>query len=104
MAITHDCKYIRLTTGEDILSKCMVAYENIVLTNPVRVIAMPNKLDPSNPNIGLAPLFPYTQDEKITIDMDHVLAIMDPIKAFSDQYASIFSKIALPPKGLILPK
>ena len=99
-------KIIKLLTGEDILAD--VQLENVdplVIKNPVRIIVMPNKIDPKTPNIGFAPWAEFSDDKTFTLDKAHIVAIMNPIKEFVNQYSSMFGGILINPNGpgLILP-
>ena len=60
----------------------MDASNNCILTmkNPVRIVVMPNKIDPKTPNIGFAPWAEFSEDKTFELDKAHVLAIINPIK------------------------
>lgn len=99
-------KIIRLITGEDLLAKILPSSNDIVkMENPVRVVVMPNKIDPKTPNIGFAPWAEFSDDKEFVIDKSHVLAIITPIKEFVNQYNIMFSKLVVPTgiNNLILP-
>jgi hypothetical protein len=74
-----------------------------MIKNPVRIVVMPNKIDPTKPNIGFAPWADFSDQKDFKIDMSHVICIMSPIKQFLDQYNGMFGKIVNPSAGLILP-
>lgn len=102
----YKIKLIKLVNGEELLAETLVKVEIPVITlrNPVRVIVVPNKLNPSTPSVGFAPWAQFTLDDTFHIDKMHVIAIMDPIADFITQYKSLFSKIVTPlSSGLILP-
>lgn len=99
----------RMLNGEELLGSMETPPEKgenpLKLENVVRIVVMPNKMDPSSPNIGLAPYSQFTKDTKISIDRQHVVAIMNPITQFVTQYKQLFSTVLTPEnKGLILPK
>lgn len=97
-------KIIKLLTGEELLAKVLPSSNEVVkMENPVRIVVMPNKIDPKTPNIGFAPWAEFSDDREFVIDKSHVLAIITPIKQFVDQYNTMFSKIVTPQSGLILP-
>ena len=102
-----DIKLIKLLNGEELLAEVIdTAYNNyttVLMKNPVRVVVMPNKLDPKTPNIGFAPWAEFTDDKEIEISKASVMAIMNPIKEFLNQYQSMFGKVVTPTSGLILP-
>ena len=101
---------LRMLNGEELLAsmekKPSPADQVLNLKNVVRVVVIPSKVDPKAPSIGLAPFTQFSNDDDITIDKRHVLAIMTPIKQFTEQYKALFSKVLTPEnnQGLILPK
>jgi hypothetical protein len=97
-------KLIRLITGEEIIATIISSEFGVVkFENPIRIVVIPGKSTPNNPTIGFAPWAEFTDDKEFTIDKNHVLAIMEPIKQFVDQYKSTFSKIIQPQtSGIIL--
>ena len=97
-------KIIKLLTGEDILAE--VPLENVdplVIKNPVRIIVMPNKIDPKTPNIGFAPWAEFSDDKTFTLDKANIIVIMNPIKEFIQQYNSMFGGLVLPTSNLLVP-
>jgi len=96
-------KILKLISGEEILADVSVTSQVVVLRNPVRVIVMPNKLDPKTPQVGFAPWAEFSDDKSFTIDMSHVICIMTPVKEFVNQYNSMFGGLVLPTGNLITP-
>lgn len=97
-------KIVKLLSGEELLTEILPSSETVCkMKNPVRVVVMPNKIDPKTPNIGFAPWGEFSDDKEFIVDKSHVVVIMTPIKQFVDQYNSMFSKIVAPQSGLILP-
>lgn len=100
---------LRMLNGEELMASMNTPPEkgetSLELENVVRIVVMPNKMDPSAPSIGFAPYSQFTKDVKITIDKQHVVAIMNPITQFVTQYKQLYSTVLTPEnKGLILPK
>jgi hypothetical protein len=94
---------VRLISGEELLGKIMPSGSEIVkIQNPVRVIVMPNKIDPKTPNVGFAPWAEFTEDKSFDIDKRHVLCIMNPVKEFINQYNSMFGGLVLPTNSNLL--
>jgi hypothetical protein len=94
---------VRLINGEELLGKIMPSGSEIVrIQNPVRVIVMPNKLDPKVPNVGFAPWAEFSEDKSFDIDKRHVLCIMNPVKEFINQYNSMFGGLVLPTNSNLL--
>ncbi len=94
---------VRLINGEELLGKIAPSSSDIVrIQNPVRVIVMPNKLDPKVPNVGFAPWAEFSEDKSFDIDKRHVLCIMNPVKEFINQYNSMFGGLVLPTNSNLL--
>ena len=97
-------KIIKLLTGEELIAKVLPSSDSVViLQNPVRIVVMPNRIDPKTPNIGFAPWAEFSDDREFVVDKSHVGAIMTPIKDFVNQYNTMFGKLVTPQSGLILP-
>jgi hypothetical protein len=101
-----DIRIVRLLNGEDLLGEVVVneVVGELMIKNPVRIVVMPNKIDPKTPNVGFAPWAEFSEQKEFKLDMSHVVAIMRPIKEFVAQYNNMFSKIVTPQaSGLIIP-
>lgn len=98
-------KIIKLITGEELLAEAVIneVVGELMIKNPVRIIVMPNKIDPKTPNIGFAPWAEFSDDKQFKLDMSHVVAIMTPIKEFVNQYNTMFGKLVVSTNNLILP-
>jgi len=97
-------KIIKLITGEELLGEILPSSEVVCrVKNPVRIIVMPNKIDPKTPNIGFAPWAEFSDDKEFVLDKSHVLAIMTPINEFVNQYNSMFGGLVVPKSNLIIP-
>jgi hypothetical protein len=94
---------VRLINGEELLGKILSTTSDVVrIQNPVRVVVMPNKIDPKTPNVGFAPWAEFTEDKSFDIDKRHVLCIMNPVKEFINQYNSMFGGLVLPTNSNLL--
>lgn len=99
-------KIIKLITGEELLAEVTISSPiptSITLKNPVRIVVMPNKVDPKTPNVGFAPWAEFSEDKTFDLDKAHILAIINPIKEFVNQYNSMFGGLVVPSSNLILP-
>lgn len=94
---------VKLLTGEELLAEVLHVGASVQMKNAVRIVVMPNKIDPKTPNIGFAPFAEFSDDKQVTIDKSHVVAIMTPIKEFVNQYNSMFGGLVVPSSNLILP-
>lgn len=96
-------KYIKLLNGEELVAEVIKDDLRTVVKNPIRLVLMPSKADPKTPSIGLAPWAEFSEEKEITLDRNHILAIMTPIQEVVNQYNTIFGGIVAPSSKLILP-
>jgi hypothetical protein len=97
-------KIVRLINGEELLGEIMPSSSDVCrIKNPVRIIVMPNKIDPKTPSVGFAPWAEFSEDREFSLDKRHILAIINPIKEFVNQYNSMFGGLVVPTSNLILP-
>jgi Sm_like domain len=99
-------KLIKLITGEELLGEVASTSPiptSVVLKNPVRIVVMPNKIDPKTPNIGFAPWAEFSDEKEFVLDKSHILCIMTPIIEFVNQYNSMFGGLVVPKSNLIIP-
>lgn len=104
MANTENLMVLRLSTGEEIMGEVLVHDDKIYqIKNPVRVVVMPSKADPSNPSVGFAPFMQWTDDKELTLNANHVIVTATPITEFVNQYNGMFGGIVVPKSGIITP-
>jgi hypothetical protein len=97
-------KLVRLLFGDDVIAEVTDETLNITLKNPMRVVVIPGAAGQS-PNVGFAPWAPFSKETEIVLDKSNILAIMEPIDEFVQQYKMSFSPIVTPPQSkLILPR
>jgi len=102
MAITENLKIIRILGGEEIMAEVLERNKEVIrVKNPIRVVVMPNKADPKNPQVGLAPFGEFSEDKEFDLNAALVLVVMTPAKEFVNQYNSLFGGIVLPTQGII---
>jgi hypothetical protein len=103
--MADNIKILKLITGEELLAEVSdsVISDKILIKNAVRIVVMPNKLDPKTPNVGFAPWADFSDDKTVTLDKSHIIAIMSPIKEFVNQYNSMFGGLVVPTSNLIMP-
>jgi hypothetical protein len=97
-------KYIKLLNGEELIAEVVTEDLKTTIKNPIRLVLMPSKADPKNPQVGLAPWAEFSDDKEIVLDRSHILAIMNPIQEIVNQYNAIFGGIVAPSSKLILPQ
>jgi hypothetical protein len=97
-------KYIKLLNGEELIAEVVTEDLKTTIKNPIRLVLMPSKADPKNPQVGLAPWAEFSDDKEIVLDRSHILCIMTPIQEIVNQYNAIFGGILAPSSKLILPQ
>jgi hypothetical protein len=97
-------KYIKLLNGEELSAEVVTEDLKTTIKNPIRLVLMPSKADPKNPQVGLAPWAEFSDDKEIVLDRSHILCIMTPIQEIVNQYNAIFGGILAPSSKLILPQ
>jgi hypothetical protein len=102
-------KIIRLLTGEEVLGEVVenhtseVYRYSLLLKNPVRVVVVPNKAQPDQPGVAFAPFCHWTKDTEIEINGDLIVATMNPVVDFINQYNATFGGLVVPDSKIILP-
>ena len=98
-------RLIRLISGEELMAEVKNETDSgISIKNPVRVVLMPNKLDPKTPTVAFAPWIEFSDDKDFTIHKAHVIVTMKPVQEFINQYNSMFGGIvSVPTTKLIMP-
>lgn len=98
-------RLIRLISGEELMAEVLSETNtDISIKNPVRVVLMPNKLDPKTPTVGFAPWVEFSDEKEFTIHKAHVIVTMKPVQEFINQYNSMFGGIvSVPTTKLIIP-
>ena len=99
--MAKNVKILKLITGEEILAEVIKNYDTVTIKNVLRIVIMPSR-DPSAPTVGLAGWAQFSKDDEITIDKSHIIAIMDPIDQFVEQYRQQFSGLVTPSSQLII--
>jgi hypothetical protein len=93
-----------MLNGDDVIAEVDVQVTRVNMKNPFRVVVMPGAAGQS-PNVGFAPWSPFSKETGFKLDMAHVVAIMEPIDEFVQQYKMSMSPIVTPPQSkLIIPR
>lgn len=99
-----DIKVIRFLGNDDMIAEIIPTDDgSLVVKNPLRIVLMPNKTDPNNPNVGFIPWMEFTSDKELTLNRNYVMTIAQPVDEFIKQYKSVFSGLALPKTQIIMP-
>ena len=102
MANAENLKLIRLLNGEEVMAEVVRdGKESMLIRNAVRIMVMPNKADPSNPSVGLAPFMQFSEDKELTLNRYCVITVATPLNEFVNQYNTIFGGIVVPDTKII---
>tara|TARA_R110000772_G_scaffold99174_3_gene198898 strand:- start:20566 stop:20916 length:351 start_codon:yes stop_codon:yes gene_type:complete len=116
--MAKNIKLLKLITGEEVLAEILLptgaqpvrlndlndihrTYSQVTIKNVLRIVILPGR-DPSAPSVGLAGWAQFAKDDEITVDRSHIIAIMEPIDQFVEQYRQQFSGLVTPPTQLII--
>jgi hypothetical protein len=89
---------LRLTTGEDVISKVVSTDENYtVLDTPMNLV-----FDPNTRGCHLVPFALYAGSEQISVKTEFVVFVTEPRKDLKDTYVQSTSKIQIAPANAIV--
>lgn len=95
---------IKFLGGEEILAE--VVSENpthINVKNAVRIVVIPDKMDPKTPQVGLAPYLQFSDTKELIFNRNLVVTTATPLVDFVNQYNSLFGGIQLATSKIITP-
>ncbi len=96
-------KILKLISREDILGEILDESDSTIrIKNPVRVIVMPSKTSPQNPQVAYAPWAEFSEQKEFTIHKAHIIVSMDPMTDFINNYNQMFGGVILPTSKLIV--
>jgi hypothetical protein len=72
-------KIVKLITGEDVVADIEILEDKVVMKNPQRFIM-------TQEGLGSIPLLPFSSDEKISVNMNHVVLIAEPDSEVKNGY------------------
>jgi len=95
---------IKFLGGEEILGEIVSESETeLDVKNPVRIVVIPDQLNPKTPQIALAPYLQFSEDKEITFNRALIVTTAKPVKEFVNQYNSLFGGIQIPTSSIITP-
>jgi len=96
---------VKFINGEEILAELVYDLSDtfIRVRNPVRVVLVPSKVDPTQPSIGFAPWCEFSAAKDLEIYKTSVVYMTEPVQEFKNQYNTMFGGIVAPSTKLILP-
>ena len=95
---------IKFLGGEEVLAE--VVSENLTqinVKNAVRIVVIPDQLNPKTPQVGLAPYLQFSDTKELTFNRNLVVTTAAPLVDFINQYNSLFGGIQLPTSKIIAP-
>ena len=102
--MASNVKLIKFLGGEEILAE-VLSEETATLTvkNAVRIVVIPDQLNPKTPQVGLAPYLQFSDDKELTFNRSLIVTTATPHTEFVNQYNSLFGGIQLATSKIITP-
>ena len=95
---------IKFLGGEEVLAEVVSQNDtSINVKNAVRIVVIPDKLDPKTPQVGLAPYLQFSEDKDLTFNKNLIVTTATPVTEFVNQYNSLFGGIQIPTSKIITP-
>lgn len=96
-------KILKLISREDILGEVLNETDSTIkIKNPVRVIVVPSKTSPQNPQVAFAPWAEFTEQKEFSIHKAHIIVSMEPMTDFINNYNQMFGGVIIPTNKLIV--
>ena len=80
----------KLKSGEEIIGDVTVIGDDVIISNPCQIM-------PTDQGLGFTPWPPFAKHDNVTVKMDWVICVTQPIDAARDAWNSKFGS------GIILP-
>ena len=97
-------KLIKFLGGEEIIAEVLSdEATSLVVKNAVRIVVIPDKIDPKSPQVGLAPYLQFSDSKELTFNKALVVTTAEPLTDFINQYNSLFGGIQLATSKIITP-
>ena len=101
--MANNVKLIRML-GEEVIAEVVSEGDTtITVKNAVRIVVIPDQVNPKNPQVGLAPFLQFSEDKEMVINKSLVITVVNPMTDFINQYNSLFGGIQLPSSKIITP-
>lgn len=95
---------IKFLGGEEVLAE--VISENVTqinVKNAVRIVVIPDQLNPKSTQVGLAPYLQFSDDKELALNKSLVVTTAAPLTDFVNQYNGLFGGIQLATSKIITP-
>jgi hypothetical protein len=97
-------KLIKFLGGEEILAEVLSdEATTLIVKNTVRIVVIPDQLNPKTPQVGLAPYLQFSDDKELTLNKALIVTTATPLTDFVNQYNSLFGGIQLATSKIITP-
>ena len=93
-----DVRVLKLVNGEDVVAKVEKQDNQLILSDPLRIIMIPSE---QGMGMALISWIPYSADDKVSIPEDRVLCNVTPENGVKVEYQNQTSSIVQPNQGLI---
>lgn len=95
---------IKFLGGEEVLGEVLSEdATSITVKNPVRIVVIPDQLNPKTPQVGLAPYLQFSETKELTFNRNLVITTATPLTEFVNQYNGLFGGIQIPSSKIITP-
>ena len=94
-------KILRFFNEEIIAEVVSETDTTIDVKNPLRIVVIPNKADPSNPSVGFAPYCEWITETTLTLSKNLLVFQGTPITVFLNQYNAQYSGLIIPDSKII---
>jgi hypothetical protein len=97
-------KLIKFLGGEEIVAEVVKETDTTLeVKNAVRIVVIPDQLNPKTPQVGLAPYLQFSDTRELTFNRNLVVTTAVPLTDFLNQYNSLFGGIQLATSKIITP-
>ena len=95
---------LKFLGGEEILAEVVSdSGTAISVKNAVRIVVIPDQLNPKSPQVGLAPYLQFSDSKELTFNKALIVTTAEPLTDFVNQYNSLFGGIQIPTSKIITP-
>jgi hypothetical protein len=102
--MANNVKLIKFLGGEEIVAEVVSETDNTIeVKNAVRIVVIPDQLNPKTPQVGLAPYLQFSDTRELTFNRNLVVTTAVPLTDFLNQYNSLFGGIQIPNSKIITP-
>jgi hypothetical protein len=96
----ENVKFIKLTSGEEILAEVQYSNDCLVLKNPVAISL--REMENGKVGLSMLPWINLSDSDSFTVSNIHVITSGTPLNDLIEGYIRAHSKIVVPPSGLVL--